>query len=84
VEVLDILNPKNRHFINRAFFGPKIEWLETNSYWVKASLQDLQNSLWEDLPEYKPLQKKYQLNSFFQKIKRRKNVFLSKIHGKLI
>lgn len=45
----------NRHLLNRALFGPKLEWLEQNSNWLQSPVEDLQNTIWESLPGYAPL-----------------------------
>ena len=49
------LNPNSIHLLNRATFGPKIEWLSSNNKIIMEDLEKTQQWLFDTISAYHPI-----------------------------
>ena len=60
------LNPNSIHLINRANFGPKLEWLNADNKIILEDLDKTQNWLFETMDEYCPISKRNGYSFIFE------------------
>ena len=61
------LDPNSIHLINRANFGPKLEWLNTDNTIILDDLDNTQKWLFETINEYHPVSKSNEYSFIFEK-----------------
>ena len=62
------LDPNSIHLINRANFGPKLEWLTTDNKVILDDLYLTQRWLFETMDEYYPLPSSNKYSIIFQEL----------------
>ena len=60
------LDPNSIHLINRANFGPKLEWLNADTTIILEDLDNTQKWLFETIEEYHPVSKSNEYSFIFE------------------
>ena len=61
------LDPNSIHLINRATFGPKLEWLNTDTKIILENLEKTQKWLFKRIDEYHPISNSNEYSYIFEK-----------------
>ena len=61
------LDPNSIHLINRATFGPKLEWLNTDTKIILENLEKTQKWLFNKIDEYHPISNSNEYSYIFEK-----------------
>lgn len=67
---MSYLNPNSIHLLNRATFGPKIEWLSSNNKIIMEDLEKTQQWLFDTISEYHPIHENNNHSFIFEEEKK--------------